>query len=199
MELLIADHPLLALFVLSFLAATVLPLGSEWLLVLLLVDGAEPLTLVGVATVGNTLGACTTYAIGIYGGPWVIKRLLRIDTEQEKKAERYYARYGSWSLLLSWMPFIGDPICLVGGILRIGFGRFLVLVSSGKFLRYATVACLTVQVQWLPAAPDILNLFSREGAKARRKTPTLKRKTPSVGLKSNLNRSRLLLKFCFSP
>jgi len=146
-ELLIADHPLLALFVLSFLAATVLPLGSEWLLVLLLVDGAEPLTLVGVATVGNTLGACTTYAIGIYGGPWVIQRLLRIDTEQEKKAERYYARYGSWSLLLSWMPFIGDPICLVGGILRIGFGRFLVLVSSGKFLRYATVAWLTVQVQ----------------------------------------------------
>ena len=147
MELLIADHPLLALFVLSFLAATVLPLGSEWLLVLLLVDGAEMLVPVGVATVGNTLGACTTYAIGIYGGPWVIQRLVRVGVEQEKKAERYYARYGSWSLLLSWMPFIGDPICLVGGILRIGFGRFLVLVSSGKFLRYATVAWLTVQVQ----------------------------------------------------
>jgi membrane protein YqaA with SNARE-associated domain len=144
-EFLITDYPWLALFILSFLAATVLPLGSEWLLVVLLIDGLNPTGLVSLATAGNTLGACTTYAIGIYGGPWVKTKLLRIEAEQEKKAERFYVRYGSWSLLLSWLPFIGDPICLVGGILRVGFVRFLVLIAIGKLARYATVGWLTIQ------------------------------------------------------
>ena len=146
MDLLITDHPWLGLFVLSFLAATVLPLGSEWLLVLLLSKGLDPAPLVGLATLGNTLGACTTYAIGLYGGPWLKEKVLRIDADQQQRAERFYARYGSWSLLLSWLPIVGDPLCLVGGVLRVGFARFLLLVLSGKFIRYATLAWLTLQV-----------------------------------------------------
>ena len=143
--MLISDHPWLALFVLSFLASTVVPLGSEWLLVVLLAKGLESTGLVSIATLGNTFGACTTYAIGLYGGPWVKRKLLRIDTEQEQRAERLYSRYGSWSLLLSWLPIVGDPICLVGGVLRVGMVRFLVLVAAGKLMRYVTVAWLTLQ------------------------------------------------------
>lgn len=145
MDTLIAEHAWLALFVLSFLAATLVPLGSEWLLVLLLVDGQSPLPLIALATAGNSLGACTTYAVGLYGGPWLVRKVLRIDDEQQQRAENFYCRYGSWSLLLSWLPIIGDPLCLAGGILRVGFTRFVVLVSSGKLVRYAVVGWLTLQ------------------------------------------------------
>lgn len=145
MDVLIVDHPCLALFVLSFLAATLVPIGSEWLLILLLSRGGDPALLVAVATAGNSLGACTTYAVGLYGSSWLITRVLRIDPEQQHRAEQYYARYGSWSLLLSWLPIVGDAICLVGGLLQVGFVRFAVLVASGKLVRYAVVSWLTLK------------------------------------------------------
>ena len=83
MEEFITHHAWLALFVVSFLAATLLPLGSEWLLAALVAGGAEPVAAVALATAGNSLGACTTYAIGIWGGPWVIRKALRIDEHQQ--------------------------------------------------------------------------------------------------------------------
>ncbi len=133
-----------ALFVLSFLASTLIPLGSEWLLATLLLQRYDPVLSVAVASIGNYLGACTTYGIGIWGGPFLTKSLLRIDDSARERAERFYARYGSWSLLLSWLPLIGDPLCLVGGVLRTGFGRYSLLVFGGKFGRYAVVAWLTL-------------------------------------------------------
>lgn len=130
------------LFVLSFLAATLLPLGSEWLLAALILDGWEPFWPVAVATAGNTFGACTTYLIGLFGAPFLLGRLLRIDESDRVRAERLYTRLGSWSLLLSWLPIIGDPLCLAGGLLRISFSRFLLFVFAGKLARYAAVALL---------------------------------------------------------
>lgn len=144
MEEFLATHGYPALFLLSFLASTLIPLGSEWLLVTMLLKGDDPAMSVAVATAGNYLGACTTYLIGIYGGHWLIRKALRIDEEAERRAERLYARYGSWSLLLSWLPVIGDPLCLAGGLLRVGFRRFSLLVISGKLARYAAVAWLTL-------------------------------------------------------
>lgn len=129
-----------ALFLLSFLAATLLPVGSEWLLVAMLVQRHDPLLTVAVATVGNYLGACSSYAIGSYGGSFLTTRVLRIDARERERAERFFARYGSWSLLLSWLPVIGDPLCLVGGLLRVGFFRFSAYVATGKLARYAVVA-----------------------------------------------------------
>lgn len=134
-----------ALFALSFLASTLIPLGSEWLLIAMLIQGYDPLATVTVATVGNYLGACTSYAIGLYGGDFLIKKLLRIGEAERDRAERFFEKYGSWSLLLSWLPFIGDPLCLVGGVLKIHFTRFTILVASGKALRYAVVAWLTLK------------------------------------------------------
>lgn len=138
-ELLIA-HGYPALFLLAFLASTLLPLGSEWLLVVLVLKGFDPVALVLTATLGNTLGALTTYAIGLWGGPFLIKRVLRIDIAARVRAERFYARYGRWSLLASWLPVVGDPLCLVGGILRVGVFPFVLLVAAGKLARYAVVA-----------------------------------------------------------
>ena len=140
----LANHGYPALFVLSFLASTLIPLGSEWLLITLLLKKHDPVLAVAVASVGNYLGACTSYAIGIYGGPWLIRKVLRIDEEAERRADTLYRRYGSWSLFFSWLPVVGDPLCLVGGLLKVGFTRFSILVFAGKLARYAFVAWLTL-------------------------------------------------------
>ena len=136
----LVSHGLPALFLLSFLASTLVPLGSEWLLVVLLLQGTDPVAAVTTATIGNWLGAVTTWAIGVWGGPYLIRRVLRVSPSDEERAEHFYNRYGSWSLLLSWLPIIGDPLCLVGGLLRVGFLRFSLLVFTGKLARYVAVA-----------------------------------------------------------
>jgi membrane protein YqaA with SNARE-associated domain len=131
-----------SLFILSFLAATIIPIGSEWLLLAMVYAGFDPVTAVAVATSGNTLGACTTYGIGLYGGPWMIQKAFRMDETDRKRAEIWYARYGIWSLLFSWVPVVGDPICLVGGMLGIRFGVFVLLVTVGKMFRYGLLTLL---------------------------------------------------------
>ena len=132
------------LFLLSFLASTIVPIGAEWLLVAMVINGFDPVLSVSTATAGNTLGACTTYGIGIYGSAWVIEKLLRMDEFSRNRAERFYARFGVWSLLLSWLPFVGDPLCLAGGLLRIHFGIFLLLVFIGKLVRYGLLTVLVM-------------------------------------------------------
>jgi membrane protein YqaA with SNARE-associated domain len=134
----------LSLFLMSFLASTLLPLGSEWLLVMMLASGYEPLPTVAVATVGNYLGAVATYLIGAWGGNWLIVKVMRVSPQQQEKAREYYRRYGSFSLFFSWLPIIGDPLCLVGGMLRINFGLFTLLVASGKLFRYVVTAWITL-------------------------------------------------------
>ncbi|AMV72760.1 YqaA family protein [Desulfuromonas carbonis] len=143
MELLTAS-PYFNLFLLSFLAATLIPLGSEWLLLALLIEGYPAPQLLTLATFGNLLGACTTYLVGRGGSDWLVTRVLRISPGQRQRAEGLYQRFGRWSLLLSWLPLIGDPICLAGGMLRVNFGSFLVLAGTGKFFRYLLIA-LAVQ------------------------------------------------------
>jgi membrane protein YqaA with SNARE-associated domain len=133
-----------SLFFMSFLASTLLPLGSEWLLVMMLAGGYDPLSSVAVATVGNYLGAVVTYLIGIGGGRWLIEKVMRVSLQQQERAEQYYRRYGAFSLFFSWLPIVGDPLCLVGGMLRINFGLFTLLVASGKLVRYAVTAWITL-------------------------------------------------------
>jgi membrane protein YqaA with SNARE-associated domain len=132
------------LFIVSFLASTLLPLGSEWLLVMMLANGYEPLATVAVASAGNYLGAVTTYLIGMYGGAWLVIKVLRVSPEQQVRARNHYRRYGVYSLFFSWLPIVGDPLCMVGGVLRINFWLFTLLVASGKFVRYAVTAWITL-------------------------------------------------------
>ncbi len=145
MEQVINGYGFPALFLLSFLAATLIPLGSEWLLVAMILKQHSPAATVLVATVGNCLGAVTSYLIGIYGSDFLITKVLRLDQSSTERAERFFLKYGSWSLLFSWLPVVGDPLCLVGGMLRIPFGRFSLLVAVGKAARYTAVAWLTLQ------------------------------------------------------
>ena len=134
----------MSLFFLSFLASTLLPLGSEWLLVMMLASGYDPLSAVAVATVGNYLGAVMTYLVGIWGGSWLVERVMRVSPQQQERARHYYQRFGVYSLLFSWLPVIGDPLCLVGGMLRINFWLFSLLVATGKLARYVMTAVITL-------------------------------------------------------
>jgi len=146
---LLSAHGYPALFLLSFLASTLLPLGSEWLLATLVVQGMDPVVSVAIATAGNTLGACTTFGIGIFGGPFLIERVLRISSELREKAEKFFGKYGVWSILFSWVPVIGDPLCLVAGALRVRFGIFVLLVLIGKLARYGIISLMALKYQGL--------------------------------------------------
>ncbi len=144
MTFLLTHYGYSSLFILSFMASTVVPIGSEWLLISMAMKGFDPVLIVSTATAGNTLGACTTYGVGIYGSTWMIQKLFRMDERAQKRAEKFYARYGIWSLLFSWLPIIGDPICFAGGLLRIHFGLFVLLVLAGKLFRYALLTILVL-------------------------------------------------------
>jgi membrane protein YqaA with SNARE-associated domain len=133
------------LFILSFLAATLLPIGSEWLLIVMILEGFNPNHTVLTATLGNYLGACTNYCIGIWGSEFLTRKLLRIDIKEEDRARNIYRKYGSWSLLFAWLPVVGDPLCVLAGAFRVHFLKFSLLVFIGKFLRYAILAFFVLQ------------------------------------------------------
>jgi membrane protein YqaA with SNARE-associated domain len=135
----IIANDMVYLFSVSFLAATLIPLGSEWLLIALLPHSAAPLFLVGVASVGNVLGALTTYAVGRYGGGVLAEKCLGISDRDRQRAGAFFRTYGSWSLLFSFLPVIGDPLCLVGGLFRVPLPLFFILVFTGKSLRYLLI------------------------------------------------------------
>jgi membrane protein YqaA with SNARE-associated domain len=135
-----SEQSLFSLFMLSFLASTIVPLGSEWLLGVLVVNSDySSLSLILVATAGNYLGACTTYLLGRWGSDLLIYKLLRTTPEEATKAKRRYHRWGSWSLLFSWLPIIGDPLCLAAGIFKTKFLLFSLPVLAGKLARYGFV------------------------------------------------------------
>jgi len=126
-----------ALFGWSFLAATVLPLGSEPAVVGLVRQGHSTAAIVIVATVGNYLGACTTYWIA-RGAANALRHRRR--TSHELQAARLVARYGAPALLLSWVPIIGDALVAAAGITQIRFWPFSAWTAAGKLARYVVVA-----------------------------------------------------------
>ena len=146
MDGLLSAYPLSELFLLSLLAATLFPLGSEWLLAALVAGGQTPSGCIAAATLGNTLGAWLTYLAGWYGADWCIRRVLRLSPDRQRRAENFFNRIGCWSLLFSWLPAVGDPLCLVAGLLRTSWPRFLLPVFAGKLARYLAVAWLATSI-----------------------------------------------------
>ncbi|PKN43498.1 MAG: hypothetical protein CVU60_00280 [Deltaproteobacteria bacterium HGW-Deltaproteobacteria-18] len=142
MEELLLEYGLFGLFVLSFLAATFLPVVSEAALVGLILAGADPFASVAVATLGNTLGALATWGMGRWGSEAFLTRMLGLSAAQRERAVRVFAKYGSWSLLLAWTPILGDPLCAVAGLFGLSISRFIPPVLLGKLARYAGLAYL---------------------------------------------------------
>lgn len=136
-----------ALFLAAFIAATLLPAQSEALLAGLLVAGNHPaLALVFVAGVGNVLGSLVNYVLGRAALRFQDRRWFPPTPAALARASTWYARYGRWSLLLSWAPVIGDPLTAAAGVMREPLWSFLALVTIAKFGRYAILAVVTLQL-----------------------------------------------------
>lgn len=128
------------LFLSALLAATVLPFSSEAVLVGLMAAGDYDMTwLWFLASLGNVLGAAVNWGLGRFCLRWQDRRWFPVDKEKLDRAGRWFSRYGVWSLLLAWVPIIGDPLTFAAGVLRVNFWLFLLLVSIGKAGRYAVV------------------------------------------------------------
>jgi len=126
------------LFGSALLSSTLFPGGSEALLLYRLHQGADPLASVLTATAGNVLGSLITYGMGRFGRKAVQRRSEKTD-QHIARAERWFNRFGRPSLLLAWLPVVGDPLCLVAGVLRVSVISFLILVMLGKLARYAAL------------------------------------------------------------
>lgn len=125
---------------LAFSAATLLPGGSEAALVSLAALSTHSLTtLLIVASIGNTLGSVLNYALGRFALRYQDHKWFPITPADLSKAQKGFARWGEWSVLLAWAPIIGDPITFAAGVMRMRFWLFLILVSVSKTIRYMVV------------------------------------------------------------
>lgn len=135
----------LGLFFVAFTAATLLPLQSEALLVgLLLAGNYSTAALLAVAIAGNVLGSLVNWLLGRYIERFRHKRWFPANAEQLQRAQQWYQRYGCWTLLLSWLPIVGDPLTLIAGVMREPLWRFLVLVTVAKAGRYLALAAVVL-------------------------------------------------------
>lgn len=137
------------LFLIAFGAATVLPAQSEFALVALLLQNIHPVSLLLlVATAGNVLGAMLNWVLGRYLEQLQHKRWFPLKPKQLHRAQATYHRWGYWSLLMSWAPFIGDPLTIVAGLMREPLWRFVLIVTLAKGGRYLLLAAATLG--WVP-------------------------------------------------
>ena len=132
---------LFGLFLAAFLAATPVPMQSEVVFLALQANGWGLWPLVIAASVGNTLGSCVTYTFGRAIEQFRNHRWFPLPPAQMARAETFWARWGLWSLLLSWAPG-GDLLVALAGVLRVPFWRFLALVAVAKTARYIAVGLL---------------------------------------------------------
>ncbi|MGJ0484782.1 MAG: YqaA family protein [Methylomicrobium sp.] len=126
------------LFISAFVSATIAPGGSEAVLAYLIAEGRQALPLVGIATLGNTLGAMTTWGLGVLAAKrYPVASLL---PEKSQKALDVIRKRGIWALFLSWLPVVGDALCFAGGWLKLPLVTGALIILLGKLGRYAAIA-----------------------------------------------------------
>lgn len=134
----------LGLFLSAFVSATLVPMSSEVVLAALIAaNGLDAVMLVAVATAGNTLGAVVNWLLGRFCLRWRHSKWFPVGEDRLEKGVEWFRRYGVWSLLLAWLPVIGDPITFVAGIARVRLPLFLLLVAAGKGARYAIIGAVS--------------------------------------------------------
>lgn len=137
------SYNLIVLFVASFLAATILPAQSELVLAGLQLSGKHnPLTLVSVASFGNVLGSLLNWLLGYYLLHFKDRRWFPVKAKMLIKASGIYNKWGIWTLLFAWLPFIGDPLTVIAGIMKTNIWIFIALVAIGKVGRYILIVSI---------------------------------------------------------
>jgi membrane protein YqaA with SNARE-associated domain len=134
----------LGLFIASLLAATILPMQSEAVLVGLLLRGYPATTAIAVASLGNVLGAVINWLLGRGVERFRDRSWFPVGSDKLERAQDWYRRYGRWTLLLSWAPIVGDPLTVVAGVMRERLSVFLLLVTIAKVARYAALALVVL-------------------------------------------------------
>ena len=127
------------LFLSAFISSTVAPGGSEAVLAYLVSQPeASVKQLIFIATIGNTLGALTTWGLGVWSAKkYPADQVLNSHYQKSLTAVR---NWGAWALLFSWLPIVGDGLCFAGGWLKLSFYSSLLAILTGKALRYLAVA-----------------------------------------------------------
>ncbi|MFA9372982.1 YqaA family protein [Poseidonibacter sp.] len=131
----------LILFISAFVSATLIPFGSEALLIYDIKEGFNIPLLLFVATIGNSLGSIVNYFLGLKGEEYLIKKNL-LKEKSILRTKKYFDKYGAFCILFSWLPIIGDPITFIAGILKFNLKLFILLVVIAKFLRYFVIFLL---------------------------------------------------------
>jgi len=131
-----AEYGYIGLFVLSFLAATVLPFSSEVVFLGMIFGGYDAWTCVFVATAGNFLGGLTCYYLGYLGKIKWIEKFLKIDKTKLEKWLEKTQKYGGWAAFFAFLPFVGDVIAVATGFLRCRLSISAFAMLAGKFSRY---------------------------------------------------------------
>ncbi len=130
---------LLGLFISAFISSTIAPGGSEAVLAYMVNNQQHAVAyLVAVATLGNTLGALSTWWLGVWAAKKYPAETLLSD--KQRKSLQTVRHWGSWALLFSWLPLVGDGLCFAGGWLRLSLFSSLLAIFFGKVLRYIAVA-----------------------------------------------------------
>ena len=131
------------LSLISFLAATILPFSSEVVLTTMYLSNSfETYFLLIFASIGNIMGSITNWYLGKKITLFQNRKWFPVSAEQLERSRQYFQKYGLWSLLLAWVPIIGDPLTLLAGVLKVRFGIFFVLVSLSKISRYVFILYL---------------------------------------------------------
>lgn len=128
-----------SLFVAAFLAATLIPFYSEFAVAGMIGLGRNPHLTLLVATLGNTLGAAVNWALGRFLLHFEDRKWFPAKRQHLERAQRWFNKYGVWSLLFAWLPVGGDALTFVAGIMRVNFALFFVLTAIGKGGRYAVL------------------------------------------------------------
>ena len=137
----------LAVFLSAFVAATLLPAQSEAVLSFYILSAPQTVfALILVATVGNVLGSVVNWVLGFYATRFQNRKWFPATPSQMQRAEKFYRKYGRYSLLLSWVPFIGDPITVIAGVLREPILSFLLLVTIAKSARYIVLSLIILEI-----------------------------------------------------
>ncbi|RMX08851.1 DedA family protein [Corticibacter populi] len=138
------EYGLSTVFVVAFLSATLLPLGSEPAVFgLIQLNPGLFWPTIAVATLGNTLGGCLSWWMGLVAHRAVDRR--RDQQLRNPKALRWLERFGAKACFLSFLPVVGDPLCAVAGWLRLPFWPCSLYMAAGKFLRYVVMTWLLMQ------------------------------------------------------